>query len=131
MTFRPRKWLLYAPVAILPFLAALVLNGSAVLEDVAVRAQNSLFAAKADWAKLTFDARYELERNRDRVALEVRRPGGEWSLLESYTGNSAWTRHQLDLSSMDGGQAQLRFVFTSDESVQFDGFSLDRVVVSA
>ncbi|MCA9792335.1 MAG: S8 family serine peptidase, partial [Candidatus Eremiobacteraeota bacterium] len=82
-------------------------------------------------AKLTFDARYELERNRDRVALEVRRPGGEWSLLESYTGNSAWTRHQLDLSSMDGGQAQLRFVFTSDESVQFDGFSLDRVVVSA
>ncbi|MCB1377885.1 MAG: hypothetical protein KDK89_05890, partial [Alphaproteobacteria bacterium] len=57
MTFRPRKWLLYAPVAILPFLAALVLNGSAVLEDVAVRAQNSLFAAKADWAKLTFDGR--------------------------------------------------------------------------
>jgi hypothetical protein len=30
MTFRPAKWILYSPVALLPLLAALVINGESI-----------------------------------------------------------------------------------------------------
>lgn len=57
MTFRPKKWLLYCPVALLPFIAAAALNGNRVIADVAGRAAGSLDQAGAAWAKLTFDGR--------------------------------------------------------------------------
>ena len=57
MTFRPSKWVLYAPVAILPLLAAWVLNGNSVQEDLAVRSAAALKAAGAGWAKLSVSGR--------------------------------------------------------------------------
>jgi len=57
MKFRPAKWLLYCPVALLPFIAAAALNSNRVTEDLAGRATRSLDQAGATWAKLTLDGR--------------------------------------------------------------------------
>lgn len=81
-------------------------------------------------ANVTFDARYDLERGRDTVALEVTTNGTDWSRLETFTGESPWERHRIDLSSFDGQRIRLRFRLQSDSSVARDGFSLDRVVVA-
>ena len=57
MRFRPSKWLQYSPVAILPFLAALYLQGPGLREDIAVRVAGNLSKAGADWAKAGIDGR--------------------------------------------------------------------------
>ena len=57
MRLRPTKWLLYAPIAALPLLAAYVLNGQTVQDDIARRAAENLKATGADWAKLTVNGR--------------------------------------------------------------------------
>jgi hypothetical protein len=58
MRCNPRKWLLWAiPMAGLPLLAALWLNGNATETKLAEAASASLSGAKADWAKLSFNGR--------------------------------------------------------------------------
>ena len=57
MTIRPSKWILYAPVAILPLLAALFVNGGAVHDDLSRRAGAALKAAGADWASVSVEGR--------------------------------------------------------------------------
>ena len=51
MRFRPSKWVLYAPVAVLPFLAAVFLQGRSLQDDIATRVTANLSSAGIDWAK--------------------------------------------------------------------------------
>ncbi len=57
MRCNPRRWLLWAPVALLPFLAALWLGSPAIDRQLADAAQSSLSRVSADWVKLNFDGR--------------------------------------------------------------------------
>lgn len=58
MKCNPRKWLLWAiPMAGLPLLAALWLNGKGIETGLAAASKESLAAAKADWAKVSFAGR--------------------------------------------------------------------------
>ena len=57
MTFRPSKWLLYAPVSALPLLAAWVINTEPLQQDILDRAAASLKSAGADWAKISLSGR--------------------------------------------------------------------------
>ena len=57
MTFRPARWLVWAPMAVLPFLAAWQLNSENLERELAARAESSLAAAGAAWAKADFDGR--------------------------------------------------------------------------
>lgn len=57
MTFRPSKWLVYSPVAILPFLAAFALNTGTVIGNLKKDAEAQLAASGADWARLKLDGR--------------------------------------------------------------------------
>ena len=57
MNMRPSKWLLYSPVVVLPFVAAISLSTGSTLEDISGRATLSLAAVGADWSKITFDGR--------------------------------------------------------------------------
>lgn len=57
MRCNPRKWLLWAPLALLPFLAAFWLNSGGIERKLADAASANLAAAKADWAKLSFNGR--------------------------------------------------------------------------
>ena len=57
MTFRPSKWVLYAPVAVLPFLAAVFVEGRGLQDDVAGRALGNAQKAGANWATIRVEGR--------------------------------------------------------------------------
>ncbi len=57
MRCNPRKWLPWALLAGLPFLAAWWLNSEGIERQLAEKAGASLAAAKSDWAKVSFDGR--------------------------------------------------------------------------
>lgn len=57
MSFRPSKWVIYAPVALLPFLAALVLEGRSLQTEILNRVTQSLSSAGTTWAKPAVDGR--------------------------------------------------------------------------
>ncbi len=57
MKCRPHKWLLYAPLAVLPFLAAWILNTKSMQHEIAARVAANLATADAGWAKTTIGGR--------------------------------------------------------------------------
>ncbi len=50
MPLHPSKWVIYAPVAVLPFLAALFIQGKSLPDDIRQRVAANLANAGADWA---------------------------------------------------------------------------------
>ncbi len=57
MPLKPRKWLLYSPVAILPFLAAMSLGTGPAQQELLARAATALESASAPWAHVTVSGR--------------------------------------------------------------------------
>jgi outer membrane protein OmpA-like peptidoglycan-associated protein len=57
MKCRPQKWLLYAPLAVLPFLAAWILNSKPLQQDIAARVAANLVIAESGWAKTAIAGR--------------------------------------------------------------------------
>jgi outer membrane protein OmpA-like peptidoglycan-associated protein len=57
MKCNPRKWLLWAPLAALPLLAAYWLNSDRLERRLTQASGANLATIKADWAKLSFDGR--------------------------------------------------------------------------
>lgn len=53
----PGRWLKFAPVVLLPFLAAYAITSGPFLRDLEQRSQAALEGAGASWAKLTMDGR--------------------------------------------------------------------------
>ena len=54
---KPSQWFLYAPVAALPLLAAVVLNTPAMQQNLLERADGNLRKAGLHWAKLVISGR--------------------------------------------------------------------------
>ncbi len=84
-------------------------------------------------AYVTFWHRYEIETGYDYGYVQVSTDSGNtWITLKSYTGNqSTWQAETLDISGYVGGPVLLRFLFTSDYSVTYDGWYVDDVAVLA
>lgn len=80
-----------------------------------------LSLAGLEKSTLRFSRAFALESS-DPVTLEVTRDGREWIPLKRFTGNSDWQTEEVDLSAYDGRLLQLRFRFSSDHSVTYDGF---------
>jgi len=57
MPFKPQKWLLYSPVAMLPFLAAMSLGTGPAQEKLLARATLALESAAAPWAHVAVNGR--------------------------------------------------------------------------
>jgi len=57
MGFRPSKWILYSPVAVLPFLAALFVEGRGLQDDVARRVADNVAKAGGSWATSSVEGR--------------------------------------------------------------------------
>lgn len=57
MAMPARHWMVYAPVALLPLLAAWALGSAAIEADLVKRGRSSLDAAGAGWAKLAIEGR--------------------------------------------------------------------------
>ena len=57
MPLKPQKWLLYSPVAVLPFLAAMSLGTGPAQEKLLARAVSALESAAAPWARVAVSGR--------------------------------------------------------------------------
>ncbi len=58
MAMRPGRWVLHAPIAVLPFLAALVLESPEMRADLSRRVSENLVASgSAAWATTALDGR--------------------------------------------------------------------------
>jgi hypothetical protein len=57
MPMRPVTWLKYAPVALLPLLAAYAINSGRTIRDLEARAAAALAEADAGWASVRLDGR--------------------------------------------------------------------------
>lgn len=83
-------------------------------------------------AILSFWTWYEIESGFDYAIVEISTDSGAtWQELAEYTGNNTnWTRINIDLSSFSAGtHAILRFRFTSDGSITYEGWYIDDIVV--
>ncbi|RKQ88553.1 S8 family serine peptidase [Brockia lithotrophica] len=89
----------------------------------------------AEHAGLTFAHWYEIERYWDKARVEISRDGGQnWEELAAYSDREVgkrWSFVRVDLDPYVGHVVQLRFRFTSDSSVTYQGWLLDHVVVYA
>lgn len=57
MVFKISRWFVYAPVAIMPLVAAAMIGGKIMQADLQNRAAAALASQGAGWASLTFDGR--------------------------------------------------------------------------
>lgn len=73
--------------------------------------------------RLSFECRHQLEKGYDRVDLQVSHRG-QWHTVESFTGESGWSRREVDLTPYAGQSIQLRFRLVSDASNCQEGFQL-------
>lgn len=79
-------------------------------------------------ASVVFYEKYELENSYDFTYFEVSRDGQNWNALRSYTGSqSSWTVDTVDLSNYVGDSIFIRFHFSSDVSITYDGFYVDDI----
>ena len=75
---------------------------------------------------LNFLFRGRTEPGPDRMLVEVRRSGGPWEEVASYSGRFPVTLGEIDLSAYDGEESlRLRFRLKTDGSVRAPGFVID------
>lgn len=85
-----------------------------------------------DQARLIFTHRYEIENGYDFAYVQVSSDGNIWTTLATYTDTlGTWQSDTLDISSVVGGVAFLRFRLVTDYSVTYDGWYVDDVRVEA
>lgn len=84
-------------------------------------------------AYLTFWHHYDIETDYDYGYVQVSTDGTHWTTLKSYTGHGAstWQPETLDISGFVGGPLWVRFLFTSDYSITYDGWYVDDIAVLA
>lgn len=80
---------------------------------------------------LVLEHSHGLESGYDHVFLQARREGGEWTTLESWTGQADDTRKLVDLSAFDGGPVQLRLRLQADDQGHEWGYHLQGMRVSS
>ena len=70
----------------------------------------------------------------DHLYAEVSINGGPWTTMWSHTGGTTkvdWTEMAYDVSAAAGGTVQFRWRLTSDASVTYEGYYIDRVSISS
>ncbi|MBI2264046.1 MAG: S8 family serine peptidase [Armatimonadetes bacterium] len=63
--------------------------------------------------------------------LEVSGDGGStWNGLETVSGKADWQQHSFDLKEYEGKTIQVRYRLTSDQSLTYDGWKIDNILVA-
>jgi carboxypeptidase T len=77
---------------------------------------------------LTYWQRYVTETGYDYCYVQVSANNGAWNTVATYNGsNTTWHQVTIDLSPYAGQSLRLRFVLSTDVSVQRDGWYIDDV----
>jgi len=87
--------------------------------------------SKLATASLEFWHKYELEKDYDYGYIEISADNGStWTQVKSYTGiKSTAGKTVIDLTSYAGKTIRIRFKLVTDESVTYDGWHIDDVVI--
>jgi subtilisin family serine protease len=88
--------------------------------------------ADAKNSVLTFDHKYAIESGWDYGYVDITKDGGAtWTELAVYSGTqTAWTSASFDIGAYDNETSvQVRFHFTTDGSVTYDGWYVDDIRV--
>lgn len=83
---------------------------------------------------LSFWHQYDTEEDYDYATVEYSLDGGtNWTSAASYNGsNLTWHQQVIDIPELDGqANARVRFHFTSDGSLTYQGWHVDDIVVNA
>ncbi|MCA9795842.1 MAG: hypothetical protein KC910_28740, partial [Candidatus Eremiobacteraeota bacterium] len=80
--------------------------------------------------RLALKGSFSLEDGYDHLYVDVNQ-GGTWKTLESYTGHGFWRTREVDLSSFDGQDIQIRLRLNTDGSKNGDGFKLGKATLKA
>ena len=89
MRCNPGKWLLWAPVALLPLLGALWISRPSVEQQLADAAKANLSQVKADWAKVSVEGRDALIEGDAKTPHQVTE---EWTFArETRSSDPNWT----------------------------------------
>lgn len=110
---------------------------------------NNINLSSASFAMLSFNARWEIEAGWDYAQVLISKDNGlSWVPIEGkyskpgsdyqavgepiYDGfQTSWVQEQIDLQAFLGHQIRIRFLFVSDNYVQYEGFYVDDIVVSS
>lgn len=58
--------------------------------------------------------------------------GSGWNTVQTYDGNQSWIEEQLSIPQLNGqSNARIRFRFTSDNYLNYDGWHIDDISISA
>lgn len=78
-------------------------------------------------AYVEFAAMYHIEYSFDYIYVDASLDNGaNWINVTSFTGDSAWWRYSFSIGGFVGhSQVKVRFRFTSDQALNYDGFSVD------
>ncbi len=81
---------------------------------------------------LQFKHWYEIENNYDKGYVKVSEDNKTWTTLKTYTNNSnnSYVSEQIDLAIYKGKRIYIQFNFTSDSSVNKQGWFIDDVKLS-
>jgi hypothetical protein len=81
--------------------------------------------------QLIFETRHIMERYRDQVHVDVSSDGENWKNLSIlHDTQEEWNGEEVDLTRFEGQDVQIRFRVKTNYSKSFDGFYLDRVLVT-
>ena len=83
-------------------------------------------------SKLRFAENHITQPGSDLCKVQISTNGGSsWTSLDSYSGDSGgWQAKDYDLSAYAGSSARIRFLFTSNASVSYEGWYIDDIQVT-
>ena len=88
---------------------------------------------KAEAPKLVFEARTDLESNRDFLEIQIGRKkhsvAYEWRTVGELTGTEDWEIHEFDLSKYKGEIVRVNFRMMPDGARTQDGVYLDNIAL--
>ncbi len=80
---------------------------------------------------LNFWHTYATEAGYDFGSVEYN-SGSGWNVVTSYDGNQTWTQAAVPIPGLDGqANARFRFHFTSDSYINYDGWHIDDISITA
>ena len=98
--------------------------------DNYITTKNPINLSDVSSATLEFKIKYSIETDFDYGYASISIDGINYSIYETYTGIiSNWTTREIDLSDFAGQQIWIRFNYSTDEAVQYEGMYIDDIKI--
>ncbi|MFA4956990.1 MAG: NosD domain-containing protein [Candidatus Methanoperedens sp.] len=98
--------------------------------DNSITTKNPINLSGVSSATLEFKIKYSIETDFDFGYASISTDGINYSIYETYTGIiSNWTAREIDLSDFAGQQIWIRFNYSTDQAVQYDGIYIDDIKI--